>query len=51
MVGGYRTIFLESRPPSHLVHTRCLFFFLNEFWVILLGNLVEYNLNRVEEAD
>ena len=51
MVGGYRTLCLESRPPSHLAHTRCLFFYLSGFWVILLGNLVEWNPNRGEEAN
>ena len=51
VVGGYRTLCLESRPLSHLVHTRCLFFCLSWFWLILLGNLVEWNPNRGEEDD
>ena len=51
MVGGYRTLCLELRPPSHLVHTRCLFFCLSGFKVILLGNLVEWNPNKGEEDD
>ena len=51
MVGGYRTLYVELRPPSHFVNTRCLFFCLSGFWVILLGNSVEWNPNRGEEVD
>ena len=46
MVGGYRTLCLERRTISHLVHITFLFFYLSEFLVCLLGNSVEWNQNR-----
>ena len=51
LVGGYRPICLQSRPSSHLVPTKCLFFGLSEFWGILSGHLVECTSNRGEEAN
>ena len=41
MVGEYRSHRIEPRTQSHGVHTRCLIFFLSEFYGASLGTLVE----------
>ena len=40
--GGYRSLRFELRTLSHVVHTRCLIFYLTKIYVILLGISVEF---------
>ena len=46
MVGGYRSLRFEPITLSHVVHTRCLIFYLSDICVILLGNLVKLHYTR-----
>ena len=50
MGGGYRSLRFEPRTPSHIVHTRCLIFFLSEICVTLLGISVELHHTSCWEA-